>query len=432
MTAQSSPTLANIEVRAPAWERLAPLVGRYGMSALGPLSVSGSHFAASLLVLHLLSRAEFGLFSFLLVVVPFCLSLSGMLLGVSFGVSMARSVATREAETATHLKANLCLSALAGATIFAIMLTLGAKPDLAAILGLYAGTMSLRSFARSFSYTKSKVLRTMLSDLVYSMVLMGSLVTLAVLHRFTMFHAAEFLLLSAGLGLLSFGPSYLKAQFWPGRAGSLWAYAGTWRDLSRWAALGVLLTELTANVHAYLVTFISGPAAFAVLALGGLLMRPVSLVLAALPDMERPKMARHIAAGDIAGAFRSVKEFRTAAGAIWLATILMSGALLIWFPHLVLKKGYDETQAIMVVVLWAAIMAVRTLRTPESVCLQAAGQFRLLAGASGWSSVVSLVATLSLLLVWGPIASLGGILAGDLMFTGRIFALTRKWKLGHG
>ena len=51
-----------------------------------------------------------------------------------------------------------------------------------------------------------------------------------------------------------------------------------WREMSGWAVLGVILSEATANAHAYLVTFISGPHAFAVLPVGTLLMRPVSLV----------------------------------------------------------------------------------------------------------------------------------------------------------
>ena len=70
--------------------------------------------------------------------------------------------------------------------------------------------------------------------------------------------------------------------------------APIWQEFARWAVFGVVLTEFTANAHAYLVTFISGPKAFAVLALGSLLMRPASLVLSALPDIERPRMARKI------------------------------------------------------------------------------------------------------------------------------------------
>ena len=73
-------------------------------------------------------------------------------------------------------------------------------------------------------------------------------------------------------------------------------------------APGRRLTELTANAYAYFVTFISGPKVFGLLALGALFMRPASLVLSALPDIDQPLMTRRIAQGDVRGAFRVVKR----------------------------------------------------------------------------------------------------------------------------
>jgi hypothetical protein len=160
-------------------------------------------------------------------------------------------------------------------------------------------------------------------------------------------------------------------------------------------------------------------------------MRPVAVVLQALPDMERPVMARAIGAGEVSKAFRTVKEFRTAAVAILGATILVAVALLIWFPSTVLKQGYDASSAFVILGLWAAIMTVRALRTPEAVFLQAAGEFQSLANIGMKASFVSLAATLVLLFTLGPIASLLGIVAGDLVMTAGIFARVRGWKAAH-
>lgn len=405
---------------------------RYGLSSLGPVSVSAAHFAASLMFLRALGPAQFGLLSFLFVVVPFCLSASGALLGAPISTALKRSAAIGEADIATYLKTNLLVSALAAAIVFVLLSLSGMNAGIALLLAFYAALMTLRWFARCLTYAMQGPVRPTASDLVYSVLLIAGLSALFVSHRLTIANAAETLALAASIALLVFGGGYLRRQIWPGSAGSLWRYTAIWRELTRWSLLGVALTEMTANAHAYLVTFLSGPQAFAVLAVGGLLMRPASLVLSALPDLERPAMARRLAAGDPAGAFRSVKEFRTATGAVWLATILLACVLLMWFPHLILKKGYDEMQIVMVVAISAAIVAVRTLRMPESVFLQAAGEFRALASASAWSSVTSVAAVLGLLLLAGPVASLGGILAGDLVMTARIFGLTRDWKLRHG
>jgi putative peptidoglycan lipid II flippase len=204
-----------------------------------------------------------------------------------------------------------------------------------------------------------------------------------------------------------------------------------WQDVTRWSLLGVVLTELTVNAHAYFVTFISGPKVFGLLALGALFMRPASLVLGALPDIDQPLMTRRIAQGDFRGALRVVKEFRTAAGAVLAATIALSVVLVTWFPQLFLKKGYDETDVLVVLALWIAITATRVLRTPEAVLMQATGNYSALARVSGWSSATSLVVTLVLLLAVGPVASLGGVLAGEIAIMLALFPMTRAWRRQH-
>ena len=73
---------------------------------------------------------------------------------------------------------------------------------------------------------------------------------------------------------------------------------------------------------------------------------------------------------------------------------------------MILKQGIRRHQALIVLAFWIVILGVRTLRTPEAVFLQAAGEFRALARASLWSSATSLAVTLALLLIAGPIVSL--------------------------
>jgi hypothetical protein len=94
---------------------------------------------------------------------------------------------------------------------------------------------------------------------------------------------------------------------------------------------------------------------------------------------------------------------------------------LLWFPQLILKKGYDETQAIIVVAIWGC--------DPGRAHLAHAG----LGAAAGRAGIPpfghrrhvvehrSLAATLVLLLLAGPVASLGGVLIGELLMTTSIF-----------
>jgi hypothetical protein len=187
----------------------------------------------------------------------------------------------------------------------------------------------------------------------------------------------------------------------------------------------VVLTELASNCHAYLVTFISGPGAFGLLALGALFMRPASLVLGALPDIDQPVMARKIAAGDLKGAFGVVNEFRTAAGAVLAGTVLLALILVFWFPHLLLKN-YQVNDVLVVLAFWTAITLLRAVRTPEAVFIMATGGYSKLAWVSGVSSGVAL--TLVLLVIVGPLWSLGGVLAGEVVMVAMLFPLTNRWR----
>jgi O-antigen/teichoic acid export membrane protein len=404
---------------------------RYFLSALGPITISAAHFVAALVYLHFMPRATFGLFSFLLVVAPFCLSLCGSMFAPPIAREVARPEGITDSDRLTLFKASLVFSIAVAVVVGTLTGFGGATFPLAAIFGLYGGLMSLRWFGRCWTYAQRRPARVLASDLAYSVLLTLVLLALAWLHRVTVWSAALAMLGSAAAGFLAFDFSDLRDYARALRSGTLGRYADFWRELSRWALLGVVMSEATANANAYLVTFISGTNAFAVLAVGALLMRPASLVVTALPDMERPLMSRNLRAGNPAEALQIVKEFRTATGAIWFATILLAMALLTWFPRLLLKHDYAMSDVVTVVSIAAATVGLRALRAADAVLLQAAGQFRALAGAGMLSSAVSLAATLVVLQLAGPVWASLGVLVGEIVATRQIFVMVRKWKRAH-
>jgi hypothetical protein len=413
-------------------QRLVQMAGRYGLSAMGPTAVSGAHFAASLIFLHRMAPAEFGLFAFLLVIVPFCLSMSSGLLGAPLVSAIGKSEMVSAAELGAFRAVNRIYCILTGVATAVSMWTSHAGGACTLLLGFYGAVMAMRWFSRSIAYNANHSGRAAMSDLVYSVSLIAGLVFLVAIDHLSMRRASGVLLASALLGLLPFGWKFLRLQFSSLEHGALSIYAPIWRDITRWSLLGVALSEITANAHAYLVTFVSGPKSFALLAAGALLMRPLLLVLSALPDRERPAMGRALAAGNLRGAFAAIHEFRVAAGVAWLGTVMLSVAVLIWYPHLVIRDGFDARDVIIVATIWALIVAVRAVRAGDATFLQAAGQFNGLARAGLPAGIVSLVSTFALLWAFGPVASLGGILAGELVTTVNTIALMRRWRFVHG
>jgi hypothetical protein len=411
--------------------RVVRLAGRYSLTAIGPVAVSGAHFAASLIFLHRLSAADFGLFSFLLVVVPFCLSMSSGLLGAPLVSALGKSTTVAEDQFEAFRQVNRLFCLAAGIATALLIWSSHTRIAVSLALGFYGSAMCLRWFARCNAFMDGDPLRAAASDLIYSLSLVAGLAVLMKLDRLSLESASAVLAVGAALSVPAFGWDFLKRQFHVGKLSSIAAYWPVWREITRWSLLGVALSEITANAHAYFVTFLSGPQAFGLLALGSLLMRPVFLVLQALPDRERPVMARAIAAGDIDGARRVVKEMRLAAAAVWLGTVVLGAAILIWVPQLLVRKHFDAGSVWIVGAIWAGIVLVRVVRTPEAIFLQAAGAFDKLAKPAMRSSVASLIAVPVLLFVAGPIASLGGIFIGEFVMGLGIGKLMRPWRAAH-
>jgi len=401
---------------------------RYGLSSLGPVAVSAAHFVASLIFLRMLRPEEFGRFSFLLIVVPFCLSATGALLGAPASLTRGKEESVARREIVTLQKASLIVSLVAGAVVAALMASTGSAAAAVLWFGAYGAASTLRSFARNLANVHGRIERTAGSDIFYAVLLVAGLAGLVAARDLTMPHAAVVLALAAALALVPFGRDYAAGLLRSAGTVALAGYRPMWRDVTRWSLLGVVLTELASNAHAYLVTFVAGPGAFGLLALGALFMRPASLVLSALPDIDQPVMTRRLATGDVKGAFRVVNEFRTAAGAVLAATIVLSVALVIWFPHLLLRKNYGGAEVMGVLALWIAITAVRAWRTPESVFVQATGNYPALARISGVAGIAALALTAVLLCVFGPVASLGGVLAGEIVIVAMLYPITRPWR----
>jgi hypothetical protein len=127
-----------------------------------------------------------------------------------------------------------------------------------------------------------------------------------------------------------------------------------------------------------------------------------------------------------------LREFRFALVAVWLVTAALAAAILIWEPQLLLKKNYAQSDVLLVTLITATIMLVRSFRTPPATFMQAAGAFKALVGIGFYTSAISVILTLALLLTLGPIASLCGILTGEIVILLKLNRMVADWKTRHG
>ena len=204
MTQAAAP--ARTDTATPA---LLALARRYGPTVAGPLAVSGAHFLASLLFLRNLDAAEFGIFSFVLVVSSFAMSISG----AGLVLPATRSMVKGDDRT-THAIFRL---ALASGGVFAIGLTLaamaaGAPLSHAAPLGLFGAVLAYRWFARSLAYIEGRIAAALLSDMLYGLTVVAGLGAMALTHCVSLRLGGEVLLLAAAVSLVTFGRDFFRAQ----------------------------------------------------------------------------------------------------------------------------------------------------------------------------------------------------------------------------
>ena len=406
-----------------------PKLMRYSQAAIGPIATAGAQFALSLVLLRQLAPAAFGSFAFLLV----ASQLSWGFWTALFSAPLPLLLTTGDQRTRDTMEqclfATNLIAAVLATLVFGGLAVALALPPLAALLyAIYGSVALLRWFGRTYGYVTGTPLRTMLSDLTYSAVLIAGGAIMALTGSASLPFVYATLLVSAAAGLLPFGIRYMVAQFVRVKLRLIGGYLPVWKQHSGWSLLGVLTTEATVNAHVYIVTALLGPKAFAPLAASALMIRPIGVAMNALSEFERAQMARQIGARRIAEAIGSVRLFRWVLVAAWIGTAAIIAAMVRWSPHLLFPRQYDLRYETIGAVLWLIVAGMRLIRAPESALLQAAGEFRPLAFASVGSCGFSVAGVFVMLMIFGPLWSIMGIFIGEVVFAGWTWLQSHRWR----
>ena len=401
---------------------------RYAAAALGPISSAGAQFLLSLVLLRILGQREFGAFAFLLVAAILSWGLWSAMFCAPLPILFHNNQGERREEMMRTLFSTNLVAATLAAPVFWGLGTALDLPPAAALLYAGNGTVALlRWFARAYAYANGRQYRTMSSDLAYAGTLVVGVGLMFLRHWNSLDFAYGMLMAAAIVGMLPFGASYLKRQFLNFTPSAILGYGPIWVRYSGWSLLGVVTTEATANSHAYLVTAMFGPKAFAPLAASALLIRPVSVAMNALMEFERAQMARALGADRVDEALAAARYFRKVMLLAWVLTAMATVVLLAVAPRLMFPAKYPLSFLETGAALWMVVALVRLLRSPESALMQAGGEFGPLAMASVISSGVSVVAVVALLLWSTTLWSIAGIFLGESMYAFWIWRQCGVW-----
>lgn len=404
---------------------------RHILALVGPVASAGLQLLLSILLLHIMDARDFGRLSFLLVLTQlswgvwsalFCAPLSSLF--------KQGSLETRRLAQQRLFSANLIGAATATIVFVILALALGFAMLTAVLFAGYAAVALLRWYGRAQAYVEGRQLAVTRSDIGYALIVLLSPIAVRLYPQQPMLMVSATLLAAVLFAMAALSPRSLILQM---RGFSLCAargYGSIWHSHGQWALLGVVSTEATANAHAYLITLLRGPTAFAPIAASMILIRPLTIGTNALSEFERPRLAGIIADQDIGRTQRSVLFFRLLLGAVWLGTLLLAAAVMLLKPRLLFPAHYALEELALAGALWMIVGVARMVRTPDSILLQAAGSFRPLAMASVTSAVVSLISVSLLIVMAGPLWSILGIVAGEAVFAGMTWIQGRRWLHG--
>lgn len=399
---------------------------RYAMAAIGPVAAAAAQFLLSLLLLNVLDARLFGIFSFWLVASQLLTSVWSALFCAPLLVLLTRDP-PEEGQVTAILGTSMAM-ALAAALVFAGMafaFTLGA--DVALVSGVAVALAQLRWLGRAHAYAIGRPRRAMASDLSYASIVAAGAVALRLLGLPSLLLAFLMLAVASIVGMIPIGRTFAVRQLRACTPAAIAGYRPIWREYSGWSLVGVVSTEATMNSHAYLVTLLAGPLAFAPIAATSLLIRPITVATNALGDFERARMARDIGRGDVGAAAHSMTLYRAALLLAWAGTAVAAAGLLALAPHLIFPPRYTLPVLAIGAGSWIALALVRVIRAPDSSLLQAAGAFRPLAWASVYSALLSVAAVVVTILLTDPLWTIASMLGGEVVFAYWVWRTAARW-----
>jgi len=369
-----------------------------------------SSFLLAYLLLQFASPVDYGSFTFLLILQAFGMAVINALVASPLLILMNSNRASAAAEKGYLLVAFMAATIIA--LLQALYLWLSSADLWLSITMALAGWLQLLRWYGRCEWQNRRVSVLLRSDLLFSFCVVSGTGAIWYFDILSLSGVTVVLLLASCIALQPFFSGFICLL----RTTTDWRITRSGlRQQGKPALLGVVTVEATANFHSYVVVMLSGGAAFAPIAAAMLFFRPLSVILGSLQQSERPLLVRALARQDFAQVGHLLRLMRrTAIGAF--AVNLIAILIVYYFaPDWLWPEPGSRTAFSFALVIWSLIALLRALRAPISSLLQASDQFTPLAGASYASAICTVPLVLLGWWLAGPIASLIGVLIGELV-----------------
>lgn len=395
----------------------------------GQVALSLFNFGLNLFLIRILPPAEYGVYAFAFVCGLMAMYVNGALVAAPL---MVHAAACEPLQARDELETRLyALNTLIAVATFAVALGYalvqygegpGGGIPIMVTFGIYVVAFMQRQLTRCAAYARQRPGVACIGDL--SVVALGGLALMAgwiaaaglgvgfVLLVLAVANGCVSMMEMRLLGLRLVAPLIARIRGY----GSLWVE-------TRWALLGSTTTFAQSQAHSVIVSTAAGPAAFAPLAAGQVVLAPLGIASFALQNAMLSRMSIAISRSDFA-AGRLIAVFMTL---ILLATLAVLGVLALVFWDLIwealFRVKYSAYPMGWLVFAFWCIGFVRALYAAPSCLLVALREFRSLALASLFGGIVSL-GCVAIILQFAPFYwTVLGVLVGEAGFLAALVLL---------
>ncbi|MFN6971392.1 MAG: hypothetical protein ACK4NN_11040 [Rheinheimera sp.] len=383
-----------------------------------------SAFVIAYLLLRYAPAAHYGSFTFMLVLQAFGMALCNALIASPLLILMNTQ---QSSEQQAAVPKGFLLFGLAIATGIALLQGLYlwfalADIGLSVLLAVAGWLQLLRWYVRC-EWQNRNVRVLIFSDGWFSLLLVIGCAVLWYLDALTLFYVGGLLILASIVALWPFLAGFYHSLQQPAD----WSLVSRgFQKQGKPALLGVFTVELTANFHSYLVVLGSGSAAFAPLAAAMLFFRPLAVVLGSLIQSERPMLVQARNAGKHSRVQQLTASIRNIAIVAFLGNVLVLLLVFMFWPILLWPEPASRTEFGLALILWSLVALFRALRASTTAWMQAADQFAPLARVTYLSAAWTIPAVVICWWLAGPIASLLGVLSGEVLLGILLWRVKRK------
>jgi O-antigen/teichoic acid export membrane protein len=385
-------------------------------AVLAQALLSAGNFLVGLMLIRWAPQEQYGYYVLIVTAVLLLTALQGAFLQPS----MVKCLASAEREErrdfvgGVYREQQQWLAVLAGlaAVVLAALWLFGVVSGpiaLIVVAGIIATVAAIyREFFRMVLFSYHLPMQALKVDICYVALLLGG--AFAATHTATpAISAALSLAFAALVGGWLFSRILRGREGW-NRRGLPGAFKSV-APLGAWALAGAAIHWTFSQGYVYLVAGTLDVTAVATLAATRLLMMPVNLMSSGIGSMTFPIVTRWLQHHSVRSVFYRLSMVAGSIAALAMVYFLVMWFLRDWIFGHVIKGVFAQRDTLLI--LWSAVFLLMAVRDQMMYLPAAKGHFRIMAGLTLATAILSLVISFVGMHLFGVVGALIGVLAGE-------------------